>query len=325
MSDDTPHGIREGVAVQSAATVGAPFHDKDRTKMNTVPQATDAPRGIMWMLLTVSLFVGMDTIGKFLAQSYPVIQVTWARFAFHALWLVTFLGWRLPVVVRTRRLKLQLARGALMVIANTLFIAGVSVMPLVDTNAILLTSPLFVTALSVPLLGEQVGIRRWSSVLAGMVGALIIIRPGYGTMQWVALFPLGAAISFALYQLATREVTRFDPPLTTLFYTVSVGTPVTSLIMPFVWVTPDVAAWLLMGAMGLIGAVSHFTLIKAFTAAPAAVIAPFNYTNLVWATLFGFAVFGELPDVLTVLGASIITASGLYAFFREHRVRGASP
>jgi drug/metabolite transporter (DMT)-like permease len=150
-------------------------------------------RGILWMLLTIVLFVSMDTIGKYLTQSYPVIQVTWARFFFHALWLGLFLGRRLPTVVRTRNPRLQLARGCLMLLANTLFVAGVSVMSLVDTTSILLTNPLIVTALSVPLLGEKVGPRRWACVAAGCVGALIIIRPGFGVMQWAALLPLGAA------------------------------------------------------------------------------------------------------------------------------------
>ena len=273
------------------------------------------------MMLTIFLFVSMDTIGKYLTEAYPVLQVTWARFFFHAFWLVLLLRWRLLAAVRTRRPVLQLSRGLLMLLANTLFIAGVSIMPLVDTNAILLLSPLVVTALSVPLLGEQVGPRRWACVVLGCVGALIVIRPGAGVAQWAALLPLGAACCFALYQIATRVLSYSDPPLTTLCYTVSVGAPVTTLAMPWVWVAPDWQGWLLMAAMGMLGGVSHFTLIKAFTAAPPAVVSPFSYTNLLWATLLGFLVFGELPDRWTVVGASLIIASGLYAFWREQRRR----
>lgn len=263
----------------------------------------------------------MDAVGKYLTQSYPVFQITWARFFFHAVWLILFLRWRLVTVVRTRRLGLQLARGSLMLIANTLFIAGVSVMPLVSTNSILLVSPLVVTALSVPLLGEHVGPRRWACVVAGFIGALIIIRPGSGAMQWAALLPLGAACSFALYQIATRQLSQSDQPLTTLFYSAAVGAPITCLIMPFIWVAPDWQGWVMMAGMGLIGGISHFTLIKAFTAAPAAVVSPFNYTNLIWATVLGFIVFNELPDGWTLVGALIIIVSGLYAFFREQQQR----
>ena len=286
-------------------------------------QATGARIGILWMLLTVLLFVSMDTIGKYLTQSYPVLQITWARFFFHAVWLILFLRWRLLTVVRTQRLGLQLSRGLLMLIANTLFIAGVSVMPLVETNSILLLSPLFATALSALLLGEYVGPRRWACVFAACIGALIVIRPGLGIMQWAALFPLGAACSYALYQIATRQLSQSDPPLTSLFYTVAVGAPATTLLMPLVWVAPDGITWLLMAGMGLLGGLSHFTLIKAFTAAPVAVVTPFNYTNLIWATILGYFVFNELPDSWTILGAAIIIASGLYAFFREQQRRMA--
>lgn len=273
------------------------------------------------MTLTVALFVCMDTIGKFLVQTYPVLQVTWARFFFHALALALVLRGRVLYTARSRQTLLQVGRGALMLSANLLFIAGVTVLPLISANAVLLVSPLLVTALAVPLLGEHVGVRRWTCVGAGLCGALIIIRPGFSVFQWASLFPLGAACCFALYQIATRQVSRHDTAMTSLFYTVSVGAPVTTLLMPFVWVTPDLKAWILMCGMGLIGGISHFTLIKAFTVAPAAVVSPFNYTNLVWATLLGFLVFNELPDRWTLLGAVIICTSGLYAFFREHKLR----
>ncbi len=279
----------------------------------------NAYAGILWMLLTMSLFVGLDAVAKLLSQSYPVLQVTWARFFFHALWLVVLLRRRFTRILRSRRLGLQLIRGTLMLCANGLFFSAISLMNLVDASAIMMTSPLIVTALSVPLLGEQVGYRRWACVAAGCVGAFIIIRPGGGVMQWAALFSLGAALSYSLYQITTRQLRDADPPLTTLFYTVSVGVPVTCLIVPFVWVMPDAQGWALMAAMGLIGGAAHYTLIKAFSLAPVATLSPFNYSAMVWAALFGFLVFSEVPDALTVLGAVIIAASGLYAFFREQR------
>lgn len=267
------------------------------------------------------LFVSMDAVAKYLTQTYPVLQVTWARFFFHAVWLALLLRWRLITIVRTRRLGLQLTRGLLMLLANALFFAGISVMPLVSTSAIMLVSPLLVTALSVPLLGESVGLRRWVGVAMGFAGAVIIIRPGMGVVQWAALLPLGAACSYALYQIATRQLSQTEAPLTILFYTVSVGIPLTTVLMPFIWIMPDGQGWLLMAGMGLLGGVSHFTLIKAFTAAPVAIVAPFNYTTLVWATLWGALLFSEWPDRWTVIGALVISASGLYVFFREQRQR----
>ena len=283
--------------------------------------AADPRAGILWMLLTVALFVSLDALAKYLTQYYPTLQVTWARFFFHAMWLIPVLRWRFFSIMRTRHITLQLSRGFLMFIANALFFAGVSLMPLVSASTIVMLSPLIVTALSVPLLGEQVGPRRWACVIAACIGALIVIRPGAGVLHWAALLPLGSALSYGLYQIATRHVGQVDPPMTTLFYSVSVGVPLTTLIMPFIWVAPDLKAWLLMAGLGLIGGVSHFTLIKAFAAAPVAVVAPFNYTNLIWATLFGFLLFQELPDRWTILGALIIATSGLYAFLREQKRR----
>lgn len=295
-----------------------------RPVQNLAAPAGNPRTGILWMLLTVALFVSLDALAKYLTQYYPPLQVTWARFFFHAFWLIPILRWRFFSIMRTRHITLQLSRGLCMFVANALFFAGVSLMPLVSASSILMLSPLIVTALSVPLLGEYVGPRRWACIGAACIGAVIVIRPGSGVLQWAALLPLGSALSYGFYQIATRRVSQLDPPMTTLFYSVSVGVPLTTLIMPFIWVAPDLQGWLLMAGLGLIGGVSHFTLIKAFAAAPIAVVAPFNYTNLIWATLFGFLLFSELPDRWTVLGALIIAASGLYAFFREQKRRTES-
>lgn len=280
--------------------------------------AADSRRGIGWMLVTMLLFVSMDTVAKYLIESYPVAQVVWARFFFHALLLALFLGPRLRVTMVTRRPVLQGLRSALLVVTTILFFTGLSYLPLADAAAIMQVGPLIITALSMPLLGEQVGIRRWTGVALGFVGALVIIRPGFDAMQTAAVLPLAAATSYAFYQIATRALSRSDDTMTTLFYTPAVGAVAMSLALPFFWRTPDPEGWLLMGLAGLIGGVSHFTLIKAFTAAPAATVAPFGYSALVWATLFGLTVFGDFPDVWTIAGAIIIAGSGLYILHREH-------
>ena len=266
------------------------------------------------------LFVSLDTCAKYLGQLYPVPQVVWARFFFHGLWLVLYLGPRLRQIAVTRRPGLQVLRALFLLTTTILFFTGLSFLPLVDASAIMLTGPLIVTALSVPLLGEFVGPRRWASIAVGFIGALVIIRPGSGVMQVAALFPLGAACLYALYQITTRKLSQIDRPLTTLLYSVSVGVPVTTLALPFFWVTPDLKGWLLMAGLGLLGGVSHFTLIKAFQASTVGTVAPFSYSNLIWATLLGYLVFDDLPDKWTVIGAIILVGSGLYIFHRE-RVR----
>lgn len=283
-----------------------------------VNAAVESRRGIAWMLITMLLFVTMDTVAKYLARDYPVPQVVWARFFFHALLLALLLGPRLRTTAITRRPGLQFLRSALLTVTTILFFTGLSYLPLADASALMQIGPLVVTALSMPLLAEQVGVRRWAGVVIGFVGALIIVRPGADAMQPAAFFPLAAATSYGLYQIATRMLSRTDAPLTTLFYTPAIGALAMSAVLPFFWTTPDMAGWALMALIGLIGGVSHFTLIKAFTSAPAATVAPFGYTSLIWATLYGLAIFGDFPDLWTIAGASIIAGSGLYILHREH-------
>jgi len=269
------------------------------------------------MLLTVFLFVSMDTVAKYLTQHYPVPQVVWARFSFHGLILVVYLGSRFHLLGHTRHLGLQITRATLLLSTTVFFFNGLYWLPLAAASAILLTGPLFTTALSMPLLGEPVGPRRWVGVLVGFIGALIIIRPGSGVMQWAALLPLGAAFCYALYQITTRKLAHYDPPLTTLLYSVSVGIPATTLVLPFYWIWPSPFHWGAMLGMGALGTISHFCLIKAMESAPAAVVAPFSYSNMLWATLLGFVVFGEFPDGWTLAGAGVLIVSGLYVFHRE--------
>ena len=205
-----------------------------------------------------------------------------------------------------------------------LFIWTITVLPLANAHAILAITPLLVTALSVPLLGERVGIRRWSAIGVAFLGMLIILRPGQGVMHPMALVALICAAMFALYQILTRIVGRADPPLTTLFYTAVIGGIGLTLIGPFYWTAPDARGWALFALVAALGAGGHFLLIKALQLAPASTLQPFSYTILIWATVIGFVVFGNLPDLLTVVGALIITSSGIYTFARERRGRATA-
>ncbi len=290
--------------------------------MIQVPTSNSARNGICWMLLTMLLFVSMDTTAKYLIRDYSVVQVSWARYLVHALLIAALLGRRLPSAIRTNRLPLQLLRSSLLLAITLVYFVALSFIPLADATAIMASSPLILIALSVPLLGERVGIHRWFSVGAGFCGALIIIRPGLGVMQLAALLPLLSAFFYALYQIITRKLSSTEAPLTTLFYTASVGTVVTTLAVPFFWTTPDVQGWLLMGLIGILGSTGHFAMIKAFEYAPATTIAPFGYTSLLWATAYGYAIFGEFPDTFTLAGAAIIAASGLYVLHRERLKAG---
>lgn len=287
--------------------------------MATAPRPlSETGRGIGWMLITTFLFVAMDTVAKHLTESYPVGQIVWARFAFHALFVSLLLGRSLRARMVTSRPGLQFMRSALLTCTTILFFTALQFLPLADCSAIIQVGPLVITALSVPMLGEQVGIRRWAGVIFGFLGALVIIRPGSDAMQLAMLLPLAAAVTNALYQITTRVLSRSDSAFTTLFYTPLIGTLLASLSLPLHWQTPDLEGWGLMALLGLVGGISHFTLIKAFTEAPAATVAPFGYTALIWATLGGLVFFGDFPDGWTIAGAVVIAGSGLYVLHREH-------
>lgn len=295
------------------------------TLLSAPAGSSDGRRGIPWMLAAMVLFASINATAKYLILSYPVMQVVWARYTFHVLMLVVLLGPSLPRVMATARPGLQVVRSCLLTVTTILFFNAISRIPLADTSAIMYTAPLLVTALSLPLLGEHVGRRRWAGVAAGFVGALVIIRPGAGVMQYAALLPLGAACTHALYQIATRRISASDRPLTTLAYTPLMGMLVTSAVVPFFWTPPDAEGWLLMAMLGMFGGIGHFFLIKAFQASPAATVAPFSYSNLIWATIYGYFLFGDLPDAWTVAGAVAIAASGLYIFGREQRRQQEAP
>jgi drug/metabolite transporter (DMT)-like permease len=289
------------------------------------PRAASSGRGILCALAAWLLFAGMDAGSKQLAESYSIVQILWLRYIaliVIAAWLARRRGGN--AALRTRRFWLQSARSLLLVVEIGLFILTITVLPLAEAHAIIAVTPLLVTALSVPLLGERVGIRRWSAIGVAFIGMLIILRPGFGVVHPLALVALLCALLFALYQILTRIVSRDDPPMTTLFYTALVGAIGLSLIGPFYWTTPDAVGWALFGFVALLGASGHFLLIKALQLAPASVLQPYSYTLLIWATVVGFAAFGNLPDLATVLGAAVIAASGLYTFARERLRHGSS-
>lgn len=295
--------------------------------------------GILWMLLTMFLFVSMDTMVKYLSADFPVAQIVWARFFFHMLWLAVFLRAALRTIAFSGNIKLQLLRSAMLLMTTTLFFTGLRSTDLSTATSIMFLSPIFVTLLAVPLLGEVVGMRRVAGVLVGFLGALIIIHPqagvdaagqsalngnGESIGSWMPdtghLLLISAAFCNALYQLLTRRLSAVDSPLTTLFYSGLIGSVATSLWVPAVWQAPSINSWILMVCVGLAGCLSHFCLIRAFRHAPASLVVPFSYSSLLWATLLGFAVFGALPDGWTLVGASLIVSSGLYIFYREKQL-----
>lgn len=286
--------------------------------------SSDRPvMGILWMLFAILWFVSLDTLAKTLVGDYPLVQVVWARFFFHMVILAVLLGPRLPSTARSRSPGFQILRSCLMLGTTTLFFTGLSLLPLATATTLMFLSPIFVTVLAIPVLGEHVGIRRWVGVLIGFVGALIVVRPGFVELQWGMLAVIGAALSHAFYQLLTRRVRTADDQMTSLFYTGLAGALATSALVPFHWQVIDVTDWPMFLGLGVAGLVGHLCFIRGFQFAPASLIAPFSYTSLVWAALFGYVFFSDLPDRWTLAGAALIIAAGLYIFHRERLAKNA--
>ena len=277
-------------------------------------------RGILLMITALAMFSIGEGAVKYLMTEYEVVQVVWARYTFHALlFLIIFSGTGIKRQIATRRPWLQLGRSILLLTATAFFFTAVRYLSLAEATSINFVSPLLVTAFSIPILGERVGVRRWLAIMVGFMGVLIITLPGFGAMHWAAVLPLGTAVCYGLYQILTRIAARTEDSQTSLFWTSAVGILVTSAAVPFWWTSPSAFAWALMVGTGLFFGFGHYLLIKGFEVAPASLLAPFIYTQLIWVTIIGYIVFGNFPDGFTLLGGLIVIASGLYVWHRETR------
>jgi drug/metabolite transporter (DMT)-like permease len=285
---------------------------------------SDAVRGILLMCAGVAMFPMMNAMVKLLTARYPVIEITWARFTGHLIVMtIVFLPQYGRRLIATRRPLAQIARSLLMLISNGVFVAAIGKVPLATASAIGFTSPLIVTALSVPLLREQVGWRRWTAVCVGFAGAVLIIRPGSSLADPAVLLLLASSGAYALYQIATRFVMAHDSPATGIIFAALIGSLATTMALPFAFIMPQSLADLAMFlSLGCFGGLGHFLVIKAFQAAPASVIAPLGYVELIGTTILGYLIFGNFPDALTWVGALIIIASGLYIAMRERKRLG---
>ena len=278
-------------------------------------------RGILWMLATMFCFNALDTMMKYLMESYSLVQVTWARFFFATVVAIVACGPRIRQMSVSRHPKQQLLRSVFLMSTTGMFNAGIRTVPLATATTIMFLNPVLVTVLAIPLLGEKVGLQRWIGVFLGFLGAVIVVRPwqeGTGGYGYGVIFLLVAAVLNANYQILTRRV-RGDDPLTSLLYTATAGAVVTSCLVPWFWQWPKPIDWLLLMGTGLAGGLGHLFLIRAFRSAPASVVAPFSYSSLIWATIFGFVIWGDWPDLWTWAGAALIIGSGLYIFSRERR------
>ncbi|MAY69953.1 MAG: S-adenosylmethionine uptake transporter [Halomonas sp.] len=297
--------------------MSTPSSTPDTTPL-TPPQALNRDRpmkGIAFMLAAGLLFCMLDTGVKTLAQDYSPVQVVWARYVGHMLVLTGYLVYlgRGPGVamLKTSSLGGQFVRGLLLLGASTFAYLAFRTLPILQVYVINFSSPLLVTLLAIPLLKERVGWRQWLAILVGFGGVVICVGPVDWRANPAILLPFGLTACFALYQLSTRRFGREDHPLTSLFYAGLAGALVSSAVVPAFWTPVALGDLPLFVFVGLMGAASQLTLILAMRYAPASLVSPFLYLQIVWAALFGFIFFGDVPRPETWIGAALISAAGI--------------
>ncbi|MBP0462524.1 DMT family transporter [Roseomonas sp. PWR1] len=272
--------------------------------------------GVALQLAALATFVAMDTIIKLMTASFAVPQVMWARFLFGFVTVALVLR----IVTghfpwRSRAPGAQTLRSLILAACNWLFTTALVHIPLADATAVGFASPLLTVALAALWLRERVGWRRWAGVAIGLVGVLVLLRPPFlfagEPVHWAMLLPLGTAALFAVYQILTRKLAAIDDPRTTILHTSFAAAIVTSAALPFDWTWPSAGGWGALVLLGILGGAGHGLLVMAFARAPASLLAPMSYTQMIWAVLASVLVFSDVPDAITLAGMVVIAAGGV--------------
>ena len=279
--------------------------------------------GIGIVSLTYLCFTLLDGSAKWLVQSVPVLVVVWLRFLTHALLAAALLfPLRGRALVRTRHLRWHVVRGLMFCAMTGINFWALQYLQLTVTASIFFTVPILIALMSAPLLGERMDAKRWAAILTGLVGVLVIVRPGSAAFHPAMLLSLGNAVLYAAFNLMTRKLAAYDSPETIQFLPAVVASV---LLAPFAlaaWESPPGGfEWLLLCLMGVFGGTGHYLLAVAHRYAPASTLAPFLYQQILYMALFGYLVFGSVPDAAVWAGAAIVVSSGLYLFARERRGR----
>lgn len=272
---------------------------------------------LAWVMLPI-----MDGFAKYLSSDLPVLQITWARYFFTVAFTlpIMFFFFR-KNLVWTDKPKLQLIRGLILLTANVCFFYSISMISLAKALTLAFIAPLIVTAFSPIFLGEKVGFRRWSAVIIGFIGSMVVIRPGFVEINLASLAALGTGVMYGFYLIITRKLSSSDNPLLTLLLTGVVGAIIISFVMPFVWIKPTLNQWSMMAAIGIFACVGHLFIILSLKYADASKLAPFSYFEIVTNIIIGYYFFSDFPDKWTFLGLFIIILSGIYISRRENIVK----
>ena len=285
-------------------------------KLSSYDERSARLAGIGLMLLSIFMFSFGDALGKFMVATYSVGQLLWLR-ACAALVILVPLGWRRRAdFMHLERPWLQLLRVMLSTLEVAAFFLSTVYLPLADVVTYYLACPIFVTALSAIVLRERVGWRRWTAILIGFCGVLMALRPSTQTMSWPAVIALGGSLSFAVLMLITRSL-RATPDIVLASSQFAGTFLLGALLSPFGWVTPGIGSLGLFAAAGCISVAALLCVNRSLKLAPASVVVPYQYSMIIWAVTFGFAVFGDVPSLATIVGAAIIIGAGIYIFLRE--------
>tara|TARA_Y100001968_G_scaffold153325_1_gene140118 strand:- start:409 stop:1266 length:858 start_codon:yes stop_codon:yes gene_type:complete len=276
---------------------------------------------ILLMIGAVFCFASMDATAKYLMKEIGPAQTIWARYTVQAILVTLLILPKINLYGRTKYPKLQLLRSFALMMATTLFFFAFSRLGLAEASAIFNVSPVLITLGAFLFLQEKIGPRRLIGIIVSLLGALIIIRPGSGVFTIYAILPLGAAIFYSTYSLVTRFVGTDESPWTSLFYSAIFGAICYSIYITFHWTPMSNGALVLTIIIGLFGTAGHICLIRALTLGEASLVAPFIYTNLLFTTVWGLVLFGNFPDYLTIFGALIIVAAGIYVWARDRASR----
>lgn len=272
-------------------------------------------RGFALMALAITLLATMDLLVKLLSTRYAVTQIVWARYVLQSLTFVAATGVAgLAGCLRSGLLPAHLGRAALLLVGNVSFVLALRYLPLTEANVIGFASPLIITALSYPVLGQRVSAPRWLAVIVGFVGILIVMQPGKSVFQWAALWPLAMAATAAVYHITTPLISRHDDPTISVYILSVAGALVLTVAVPFGWATPGPLDALGLAIIGVLGAFGQILIIKAFTLSPAASLAPFFYVYLIWAIIYGYLVFGDVPMLTTLIGAALVVGGGIHVY-----------
>lgn len=275
--------------------------------------------GIALMFAALICFSCLDATAKWLNRSIDPLLTVWWRYASSVVLVSLVINpWTRPGVLATRRPWLQVARSVLLFLSTACNFIALQYLQLAETTSIIFATPLLVALISGPLLGEWVGPRRMIAVAVGFMGVLVVTRPGLGTMHPAVLLSMAGAVAYAFYAITTRLLAGHDSAQTTMVYSGVAGFALTTPLLPWVWSTPaSPLIWLLLVGMGAFAAFGHWLLILAHARAPAAILSPFIYSQIVWMLVLGYLLFGDWPDLWTLIGAAVVIASGLYLLYRE--------